>query len=167
VIDAIELGFDGAITALAEYLLSLAPPAADRNMATSVFVSYSRKDEYFMRRLYDGLEAGGVNIWVDHERLVLGTLDWEHEVRRAIASSSGVIYLGSENAATSEYVRDELTIARDEGIPVYPFWVRGNKWSRCVPLGWGRIQYVDGRRQNFDSAVQSIIASLRKANGGS
>jgi hypothetical protein len=95
-----------------------------------------------------------------------GALDWELEIRQTIKKSNGLVYVASEEAALSVYVRDELAIAPDRHIPVYAMWVRGDYWADCVPLGWGRTPYADGRGERFDGAVLSIIASLKRGNGG-
>lgn len=134
---------------------------------TTVFISYSRKDGAFAKRLVSDLRTTGINVWLDHDRLTPGTADWEREIRRAITASTGVILLASEDATASEYVRDELAIARDNNITVYPLWVRGTTWSSCIPLGWGRVQYVDARGAKYASGLRHIVAQLTKAGSDS
>ena len=129
----------------------------------TVFISYSRKDGVIANRVVRDLQTTGINVWLDHDRLTPGTADWEREIRRAITASKGVIYLASEDATASEYVRDELTIARDNNVTVYPLWVRGTTWSSCIPLGWGRVQYVDARSDKYASGLRHIVAQLTKA----
>ena len=44
-------------------------------------------------------------------------------------------------------------MARDEGKQVIPFWVRGEKWHACTPMGWYTAQYTDGRGATFTAGV--------------
>jgi hypothetical protein len=149
----------------AALILSEEPPvAAPPSRNVIVFVSYSRKDTAVVSRLVQDLQTVGIAAWIDSGHLTPGTPDWEREIRQAITGANGVVYVASEDAATSQYVRDELAIARDNNIPVYPVWVRGDKWSSCIPLGWGHTQFVDGRDGKYDGAVRAITATLTKAN---
>lgn len=141
------------------------PPASPPTARPLVFVSYSRDDTDIARRVVQALQAIGIAVWLDHDRLTPGTLDWEHEVRRAITASAGVIYVASEAAATSVFVRDELNIARDNQVHVYPLWARGSLWSSCAPLGWGQAQYADGRGDRLADALLAIAMQLAKDRG--
>ena len=140
---------------------------AKREVTAHVFICYSRNDGDIEHQLAQKFQSVGIRVWVDHEHVTPGTSDWELEIRQNIKRSNGVVYIATEEAATSPFVRDELAIARDHHIPVYALWARGDFWSDCHPLGWGSTQYADGRSDKFDSAVLSIIASLKKARSDS
>lgn len=133
---------------------------AQTSAALTVFVSYSHQDDNFVRRLISDLHTRGIGVWVDHERLKPGTADWDREIRRGISAAKGVIYVASEDAAASPYVGDELAVARDNHVVVYPLWARGSKWSSCAPLGWGRTQYIDAREGKYEAAVRALVASI-------
>lgn len=126
----------------------------------TLFVSYSHQDDNFARRLISDLHTQGIGVWIDHERLTPGTADWDREIRRGIGAAKGVIYVASEDAAASPYVSDELAVARDNHVVVYPLWARGGKWSSCAPLGWGRTQYIDAREGKYEAAVRALVASI-------
>lgn len=135
---------------------------AHREVNAHVFICYSRNDGKIAEQLVAKLQSVGIRVWIDHDHVIPGTSDWELEIRQNIKRSNGIIYIATEEAATSDFVRDELAIARDHHIPVYAIWARGDFWSSCIPLGWGRTHYADGRGGKFDGAVLSIIASLKK-----
>jgi hypothetical protein len=146
-VDAKRLGFEAAVEEVVRHLRApgqheeaaqqaatpdgVSSPAA----SISVFVSYSHADRVFEQQLLRDLQAAHVTAWVDHERLTPGTPDWEREIRQGIAKSNAVVYIASEEATISRWVRGELAVADDEGVPIYPIWARGEKWSRCVALG--------------------------------
>ncbi|HEV8194749.1 MAG TPA: toll/interleukin-1 receptor domain-containing protein [Ktedonobacterales bacterium] len=109
---------------------TVAPPVG----RISLFASYAHADREFEQRLLGDLQAAGIKVWVDHERLKSGTPDWEIAIRRGITASNPVIYIGSEDAMASVIVRSELTIAHDNSIPIHAIWSRGTTWSRCAPF---------------------------------
>ena len=51
--------------------------------SSTVFISYSRKDKAFVRKLNDSLDSSGVDAWVDWEGIPLSS-DWMEEITRAI-----------------------------------------------------------------------------------
>ena len=127
-----------------------------------VFLSHhhSPVEDDFTDRLKDDLEAAGVYVWVDKKKLTPRTPDWEREIRKAIAQSDFVIYIGSEAARESAYVRDELTIADDEGVTILRVWALGEKWMQCVPLGRGVGQRIDMRGEKYEINFQQLMESL-------
>ena len=140
---------------------------AKREVPAHVFICYSRNDGAIAEQLVKKFHSVGIRVWIDHDHVMPGTLDWEREIRQNIMKSNGIVYIATEEAATSDFVRHELTIARDHHIPVYAIWARGDFWSSCVPFGWIRTHYADGRGDKFDSAVLSIIASLKRIRSDS
>jgi len=49
----------------------------------SVFISYSRKDKAFVKKLNDALDKSGVQAWVDWEGIELAS-DWMQTITAAI-----------------------------------------------------------------------------------
>ncbi len=49
---------------------------------TNIFISYSRKDKLFVRKLNDALDALGVDAWVDWEGIELAS-DWMARITAA------------------------------------------------------------------------------------
>ena len=46
-----------------------------------VFISYSRQDITFVKRLRNDLAQAGIPVWIDHEALQPGTGNWEKAIR--------------------------------------------------------------------------------------
>ena len=78
--------------------------AKSGRQSTKVFISYSRKDNKFTRKLYDGLEAHKMITWVDWEDIPL-TADWMEEIREAIESSDAFVFVLSPDSVDSEICR--------------------------------------------------------------
>jgi toxoflavin biosynthesis protein ToxD len=129
-------------------------------MGFTVFISYSRRDDDFITRLLPDLLAHNVDVWLDHIRLKPGTEDWEKAIREGIRSSQAVVLIASPDSRQSPYVRDELDIAKNYQIPVFPLWAAGHEWIESIPLGWGRHQYSDARGLRYEEGLQHLLSVL-------
>ena len=65
-----------------------------------VFLSYSRRDQAFVRRLHAALEAAGKDSWVDWEGIP-PTAKWMDEVRAAIDQADAFVFVVSPDSAGS------------------------------------------------------------------
>ncbi len=102
----------------------------------------------------------GMALWLDHENLLPGANDWQLTIREGIEHSTTMIYVASEAAARSIYVTHEIGFARGEGKIIIPFWIRGEKWSDCAPLGLSLTQYIDGRGASYAVGVRRLLDLL-------
>ncbi|MGE5374134.1 MAG: toll/interleukin-1 receptor domain-containing protein, partial [Bacteroidota bacterium] len=87
---------------------------------TQLFISYSRKDTAFVRRLAGDLEKTGYSVWWDITDLRGGD-DWVRLIPEAIQNSDFFIVVLSPNSTASEWVRKECTQAislRKKIIPI-------------------------------------------------
>lgn len=133
---------------------------ADGVQEPQLFISYSHTDVSLVARLRADLIAAGARIWIDHEQLQPGAPDWEEAVRAGIQRAAFVLYIASPEARASQYVRDEINLARAKGRRVIPFWARGDEWHDCIPLGWGMTQHADGRGEHYPAGLTSLLGAL-------
>lgn len=91
-----------------------------------LFISYSRRDEAFVRRLYDALGEHDRRAWVDWKGIP-PTADWLAEVFAAIESAENFVFVISKASLASEVCAREVDHA-----------VKCRK--RLVPLVWGQIE---------------------------
>ncbi len=68
-----------------------------------IFISYSRKDINFVRRLAGDLEKAGYDVWWDLTDLRGGD-DWVRVIPEAIKNSDKIIVVLSPNSTISEWV---------------------------------------------------------------
>lgn len=125
-----------------------------------VFISYSSKDTDIIDHLKAAVANAGIAVWLDHEQLTPGTSNWQVAVRNGIKQATHVVYAASETAALSPYVIQEIEMAKGEGKTVLPFWIRGEKWYDCTPMGWYPAQYTDGRGSAYASGLSKLLAAL-------
>ena len=85
-----------------------------------VFVSYSRKDEVFVRRLVAALTAHAKDVWVDWED-IRKAADWRARIESGINSSRAVVAVLTPDSIVSSVCETEIAYA-----------VRQNK--RLVPI---------------------------------
>src|SRR5512138_422067 len=85
-----------------------------------IFISYSRKDKDFARRLAGDLEKAGYDVWWDLTDLRGGD-DWPRAIPAAIEGSDKFIIVLSPDSVVSDWVEKEYTHAlslRKKVIPI-------------------------------------------------
>ncbi len=65
-----------------------------------VFLSYSRRDQAFVRRLFAAFETQGWAVWVDWEGIPL-TVDWWQEIRTGTEGADTFVFVTSPNSLES------------------------------------------------------------------
>ncbi|MBC8099938.1 MAG: protein kinase, partial [Armatimonadetes bacterium] len=167
--DVSEL-LDALHAVFAPQVAQLIPAEAQPRMIAPnrhVFISYSRADNEFIQRLIYDLESEGVPVWVDKRGLKPGTRNWEDALRAAIKESYAVLYVASPNSRRSPYVQDELAIAEMYNCPVYPVWAHGTEWIDSIPMGMGKMQFIDARDNQYSAALMELVMVLGAEAGGS
>jgi formylglycine-generating enzyme required for sulfatase activity len=141
-----------------------AQPAPHSDGSRQVFLAYSRKDAELMRRLRADLLAAGIVVWVDDQDLEPGTLLWQRAIGRALRESHCLIALLSPEACESEWVNNEITLAKKRNLRIFPVLLRGDE-DDAVPLALVSVQYVDAR-VDYDGAVRGrLLPAVRKHLG--
>ena len=79
------------------------------NQIGHVFLSYSRLDDSVMRRVLAFLRKKGLKIWVDDERLFVGTAAWKKAIEKAIIEAEAFIVLLSPTSCNSTWVQREIS----------------------------------------------------------
>jgi formylglycine-generating enzyme required for sulfatase activity len=140
------------------------PAPAHPAAGHQVFLAYSRKDAELMHRLSADLLAAGIAVWVDDPDLEPGTLLWQRAIGRAIGESYCLIALLSPEACESERVNNEITLAKNRNLRIFPVLLRGEE-DDAVPLALVGVQYVDAR-VDYEEAVRGrLLPAVRKHLG--
>jgi signal transduction histidine kinase len=138
-----------------------------QSLNTHVFISYSHADSDFIARFIPDLQNAGINVWIDQQGLRPGTRNWEDALRQAISTASAILLIASPSSRRSNYVQDELAIAEMYRRPIYPVWSVGDQWIDCIPMGMGKIQFIDARDEAYNAAITSITDILSKPSPSS
>ncbi|HEY9651771.1 MAG TPA: toll/interleukin-1 receptor domain-containing protein, partial [Coleofasciculaceae cyanobacterium] len=75
-----------------------------------VFVSYSRADSDFARKLNDALQMQGKTTWFDQESIASGA-DFKQEICQGIECSDNFLFILSPRSVNSPYCADEVEYA--------------------------------------------------------
>ncbi len=128
---------------------------ADRDTMTQVFISYSRKDIAFARRLAGDLEQAGFNVWWDISDLKGGD-DWVRFIPAAIDASQYFVVLLSPNSIQSEWVEKEYSYAIRLRKKLIPAMIKP-----CdVPFSLHTINYVDFVNVDYATGANNLLAAL-------
>ena len=73
------------------------------------FISHSTKDKPFVRKLAADLVAGGVKVWVDEQRILVGDSIPE-KIAQGLAESDFFLIVVSTNSVNSAWVQRESSV---------------------------------------------------------
>ena len=122
---------------------------------TQVFISYSRKDIKFARRLAGDLERAGFDVWWDVSDLKGGD-DWVRFIPAAIEASQYFVVLLSPNSLQSEWVEKEYSYAIRHRKKIVPAMIK-----QChVPFALHTINYVDFINVDYATGVNKLLDAL-------
>jgi|GEM_PF-6773633 len=101
-----------------------------------IFISYSRKDQEYAIKLSAELRKRNFTVWIDGD-IPQGTR-WFTEITKAIVECMAIIVIMTPDAEASEWVEQEIMLARNEKKLIIPLLLRG----RCLPILINR-QHID------------------------
>ncbi|MZE79712.1 toll/interleukin-1 receptor domain-containing protein [Streptomyces xinghaiensis] len=145
---------------------------APAESTSRVFLSYSRKDSDYARRLCARLEGRLGEIWVDWQA-IHPSEEWRESIAEAIRTSDAVVVLLSRDALASPYCWDECRQAikqRKRILPVVidPELERGSTSRLLRERGWGELtayqnlSLADPDEDELAQGVQDIIAFVHQ-----
>src|SRR4051812_43691910 len=97
----------------------MAAPDAAVETKNRLFVSYSRRDAAFVRKLCAGLLTQGIDSWVDWEDIP-PSAEWMDEIRRGIDSADAFAFVISVDSVVSKVCGEELGHAVAAGKRLIP-----------------------------------------------
>jgi len=120
-----------------------------------VFISYSRKDIKFARRLAGDLESAGFDVWWDISDLKGGD-DWVRVIPKAIAASQFFVVLLSPDAIESEWVSKEYTYALVNRMKIVPAMIR----PCSVPFALNTLNYINFITDDYEAGFNNLLKAL-------
>jgi len=120
-----------------------------------LFISYSRTDEAFARRLAESFSALGVDVWIDVEDIPAG-MKWSSAIQQGLNKAELMLVILSPTSMASTNVEDEWQYFLDKKKPVIPVrWLPAD-----VHFQLNRLQYIDFYQQPYDIAFARLLAEL-------
>jgi len=134
-----------------------------------VFISYSRRDSDFVRRLHDALASRSRDVWVDWEDIPLSA-DWWREIRENIEAADTFVFVISPDSILSKICRDEIEYAADNHKRIIPLLYRDiSAIQRDNPdsihpaistYNWVKITPESDFEQGVDNLLRTIDTDL-------
>ena len=130
--------------------------------ATSIFISYSRKDgSDLARRLHRDLEQRGFKVWLD-TREIYGGANWPTETEQAIDGCDVMVALLTTGSYVSEICRAEQMRALRYQKCVIP--LRAQTGAEIVPLQLEPKNYRDFTA-SYDAAFNALLSDITHRQG--
>ena len=101
-------------------------------MGNHVFISYSRKDQTYARKLADDLRKRGFEPWMD-DRIDFGDR-WWRTIDRKIRTCAAFVVVMTPDSEESEWVEREVQLALREVKPIFPLLLRGTGFSLLITI---------------------------------
>ncbi|HEY1349049.1 MAG TPA: TIR domain-containing protein [Ktedonobacteraceae bacterium] len=124
-----------------------------------IFFSYASKNESLALQLERDLQGCGIEVWWDRRRLLVGD-NWQTEIREAIRTSDGVLYLGTPAARASRVIQGEVSIAQMYEKPIYPIFAVGEDWADVALLELISMHYIDIRGEHYTKGIAHLVGSI-------
>src|SRR5437867_7834641 len=124
-----------------------------------VFISYSRKDTEFMRRLDEELKRRDREAWVDWEGIPPGDT-WEKTIYGAIEATHTFIFVLTPDSIASEVCGREIAHAAANNKRLVPI-VHRDVLAERVPKSLGELNWIFCRdSDDFGEATDTLIRAL-------
>jgi hypothetical protein len=124
-----------------------------------VFISYSRKDIEFAKRLTGELQKSDLDFWIDWEGIP-PTVDWWKQIEKGIEESDVFLFLISPDSAKSRVCGQEIDHAVKNGKRLIPLLVREIEADKNPPhlshLNWIFFRKTD----NFDASLATLTTAI-------
>lgn len=132
-----------------------------------IFISYSKKNQDYARKVADQLLDFGFDVWID-DRIDYGE-DWWATIVQAIRDSAAFVVIMTPDSDASRWVQREVTIADELGKPTFPLLLDGDIRASKNWLIYVRTQFADVRGGSLpprDFYMRLSNHAVRKASRG-
>lgn len=122
------------------------------NNSAHVFISYSRRNLDFAKRLFQELNRSKRDVWVDWEDIPRAA-DWMQEIYQGIDNADTFIFLVSEHSLISEICNQELDYALQKNKRVIPLILQKieNDVFDRVDEHWKNTTWYPIAQKNWES----------------
>lgn len=123
-----------------------------------VFISYSRTDEAFARKLAAWISKTlDIEIWIDIDDIPPG-MKWSQAIQQGLDLCQVMIVIITPDSMASRNVEDEWQYFLDSRKPIIPLLLK----SADVPFQLRRIQYIDfSVKDDYPESLRQLVYDLR------
>ncbi len=131
-------------------------------LSSEVFVSYSRTDGDFARKLNNELQLLGKSTWFDQESIATGA-DFQKEINKGIENSDNFLFIISDKSLESPFCQAEVSYAAKLNKRVVtvlnPSGLQHIEALDIYPA-LAKVQWIDFRKKDFEKAFFELINTL-------
>src|SRR4030095_13058787 len=129
------------------------------NGMAKIFVSYSRRNIEFVKKLTGILQEHDLDFWVDWEGIP-PTVDWMNEIQKGIEEADTFLFVLGPDSISSKVCKDELCLAVKNGKRLIPVVAYEIQWND-VPPELARLNYIFFREgDDFNSALTKLLTAI-------
>ncbi|MBK8780637.1 MAG: toll/interleukin-1 receptor domain-containing protein [Anaerolineales bacterium] len=137
-------------------------PESNTVRKTKIFISYSRKDKLFVRKLNDAIDAADIDAWVDWEGIPLSS-DWMAEISAAITGGDAFVFVISPDSLKSQICQNELELGIKNNKKIIPVLYREpEKRQKMHPkLASTNWVYMRSRKDDFKATIPQLVSAIQ------
>jgi WD40 repeat protein len=124
-----------------------------------VFVSYSRRDAEFVRRLTDAIVGRGREVWLDTDGIADGDV-FPEAIKRAIEQSDTFLFVITPASVASSYCENEVDYAQEMHKRIVPVLRQPVADSELNPEIRDRNWIPFADEEDFDASVDRLLIAL-------
>jgi WD40 repeat protein len=129
---------------------------------TKIFISYSRKNISFVRKLNDALDATGIEAWVDWEGIP-PSADWMEEIKSATRAADAFVFVISPQSLASQVCAEELDLCLQYNKKLVPIlYAEPEKGTKMHPklksTNWVNMR---PKKDDFEGAISKVLESIQ------
>jgi WD40 repeat protein len=139
--------------------VATSPPDKETLQAPDVFISYSRKDKEFARRLDEELTRRGREAWVDWEG-IRPTEEFMQAIYGAIEGADTFVFVLTPDSVASEVCGREIAHAAAHNKRMVPIVARDVN-AKTVPETLAKLNWIFCREaDDFQQATDTLVTAL-------
>ncbi len=120
-----------------------------------IFISYSRVDEPFARKIARSLSDMGAQVWLDVEDIPAG-MKWSTAIQQGLNVCQIMLLIVSPESMASNNVEDEWQYFLDNKKPIIPILFRPAEKHFQI----NRLQHVDFHNGSYQTAFERLMREL-------
>jgi hypothetical protein len=133
-----------------------------------IFISYSRRDLEFVKKLYNYLTQQGISAWFDQTSIEIGD-QWRETIVNGIMGCKIFLVVLSPDSAASKNVRKEIDLAERNTKKIVPLIWRGDGDEVIPPAiayQLAGINYFNFKETASEENLNKIVNVIAKLLGG-
>jgi len=139
--------------------MATAAPNEKASRSHAIFISYSRQDKEFVRRLNDELARRGREAWVDWED-IRPTEEFMQAIYGAIERADTFVFVLTPDSVASEVCKREVAHAAAHNKRMVPIVARDVD-AQVVPQPLAKLQWIFCREtDDFRAAAGALVTAL-------